>query len=365
MKTVLSSSASSNSTITTAATTNPVTVAGEEDERSEARDSCYYPGCRKDANCNCKICLDSINATLDLMPYSVQKSSLTKLSASRPNLETTPISFNPSILTTPTSGTSRILNYPKFKSPVKLTSRFKAEEGEKDSSKFRRLVTLIFVICLIFAATSGFSCAIAAVFQPKLSAEIVRTASKKSQFVEDLNGKFRVLQRVLQEMMNGEISNCSHSNSYWEIDQEGMLLSSKCTMYKSATEAVSIWGWPLQTAGLLRTGFSQRSFTILSGRVTEWSDGGIGYLVREANTSWVQNKWGASAVHLDPHTWVLEYRQSSLLENSSLNVMAADFFKHWMMKVMRRLKNEVWVFLDVGTKFHEIITATRDFKTPT
>lgn len=48
-----------------------------------------------------------------------------------------------------------------------------------------------------------------------------------------------------------------------------MLLSSKCTMYKSATEAVSIWGWPLQTAGLLRTGFSQRSFTILSGRVTE------------------------------------------------------------------------------------------------
>lgn len=51
--------------------------------------------------------------------------------------------------------------------------------------------------------------------------------------------------------------------------QEGMLLSSKCTMYKSAIEAVSIWGWPLQTAGLLRTGFSQRSFTILSGRVTE------------------------------------------------------------------------------------------------
>lgn len=51
--------------------------------------------------------------------------------------------------------------------------------------------------------------------------------------------------------------------------QEGMLLTSKCIMHRSATETVSIWGWPLQTAGLLRSGFSQRSFTILSGRVTE------------------------------------------------------------------------------------------------
>ncbi|XP_038902337.1 uncharacterized protein LOC120088951 [Benincasa hispida] len=357
MKPDLSTSASSNSTTTTAA-------AIEEDERSEARDSCYYPGCRKDANCDCKICLDSINATLDLMPYSVQKSSLTKLSASRPKVETTPISFNPSILTTPTTVTSRILKYPKFESPVKLSSKFKAEEGERDSSSLRRFVTLVFVLSLILVVTTGFSCAIARVIRPKLSAEIVRTASKNSQFVQDLNGKLRVLQRELQGMVNGEISNCSYSNSYWEIDQEGMLLNSKCTMYKSVTEAVSIWGWPLQTAGLLRTGFSHRSFTILSGRVTEWSDGGIGYLVREANTSWVQKRWGASAVQLDPHTWVLEYRQSSLLENSSLNVMAADFFKHWMSKVIRRLKNELWLFLDGETKFHQI-TATRDFKTPT
>lgn len=87
-------------------------------------------------------------------------------------------------------------------------------------------------------------------------------------------------------------------------------------------------------------------------------------MVREANTSWVQKRWGASAVQLDPHTWILEYRQSSLVENSSLNVMAADFFKRWVSKVIRRLKNELWLFLDVGTKFHQI-TATRDFKTPT
>lgn len=223
MKTALSNSASSNSTTTTATAAAAVAAAAmEEDERSEARDSCYYPGCRKDANCNCKICLDSINATLDLMPYSVQKSSLTKLSASRPNLETTPISFNPSILTTPTSGTSRILNYPKFESPVKLSSRFKAEEGERDSSSLRRFFMLVFVMSLIFAVTTGFSCAIARVIRPNLSAEIVRTASKNSWFVQDLNGKLRVLQRELQGMVNEEISNCSYSNSMWEIDQVGL-----------------------------------------------------------------------------------------------------------------------------------------------
>lgn len=47
------------------------------------------------------------------------------------------------------------------------------------------------------------------------------------------------------------------------------MLNSKCVMYKSAIEEVSIWGWPLQTAGLFHTGFFSSSFTVLSGRVTE------------------------------------------------------------------------------------------------
>jgi hypothetical protein len=51
--------------------------------------------------------------------------------------------------------------------------------------------------------------------------------------------------------------------------QDGLLLNSRCVLYKSAMEEVSIWGWPLQTAGLLKTEFSSRSFTVLSGRVTE------------------------------------------------------------------------------------------------
>lgn len=34
-------------------------------------------------------------------------------------------------------------------------------------------------------------------------------------------------------------------------------------------EEVSIWGWPLQTAGLLTAEYSSRSLSIISGRVTE------------------------------------------------------------------------------------------------
>ena len=48
-----------------------------------------------------------------------------------------------------------------------------------------------------------------------------------------------------------------------------MLLNSVCVLYKSATEEVSIWGWPLQAAGLLHAEYSSRSFTITSGSVAE------------------------------------------------------------------------------------------------
>lgn len=46
------------------------------------------------------------------------------------------------------------------------------------------------------------------------------------------------------------------------------MLKSK-SVYKSVTEEVSVWGWPLQTGELFGTGFSSSLFTVLSGRVTD------------------------------------------------------------------------------------------------
>ncbi|KDP40191.1 hypothetical protein JCGZ_02189 [Jatropha curcas] len=323
-----SSSAKSSTTTTTA---------------MEERDSCYYPGCRKDANCNCEICIASINATLDLMPISIQKSSLTKLSTSRPNIERTPISFKTSILSTPTSNFC-----PKIESPV-LKSTARLNFSEKETTKKNwcfggAFLRFILGLCLIFAAELGFYWRASGVLKPLLSSDMVRKIGERSGVVQELNGRLRFLQNEFKEFVHdGKVSNCSHMDSIWKINQDGLLLNSRCVLYKSAMEELSVWGWPLQTAGLLKTGFASRSYTVLSGRVTEWSDGMIGYSIRKANSSWIHRKWGVSVVQLDPSTWVLEYGRSSVLDYSSLSSAVADLFMYQISRIIGRINQEFWL----------------------
>ncbi|KAH7522303.1 hypothetical protein FEM48_Zijuj07G0124000 [Ziziphus jujuba var. spinosa] len=360
MKTVPSTSSSSSMKSTT-------TI---QEDRSEFRDSCYYPGCRKDANCNCEICLASINATLDL----IQKSSLTKFSASRPttDVERTPISFNSSILSTPISTSPpRITMSPSLRSSGKSSLNFNSKkETRKEKRKWggprSDFYRLALVLSLIFMADYGFSRTVSGIVKPALSPDLVRNVGEKSWgAVKDLNGKLRLFQKELQGLVHGEVSNCSYANSAWKISQDGLLLSSHCTFYKSAMEEISIWGWPLQTAGLLKTGFSSRSFTVMSGRVTEWSDGKIGYVIRKVNSSWEVRKWGASAVQLDRNTWILEYRRSSILDNPRLVSAAIVFFKYKVEKMVGKLKQEFWLFsaFDKNSLCH--FTGKCNLKVPT
>jgi hypothetical protein len=215
MKTVhLSSTTAKSSTITTTTTGSTAM----EDERSELRDSCYYPGCRKDANCNCEICLASINATLDLMPISVHKSTLTKLSSSRAqDVERTPISFNSSFLSTPRSNSRPVSASPALKSTARLNLMEKMEKKrEREWNLKGYFLKLVMGLSLIFMAKFGFSCG---VLKPVLSPEIVKHVGEKSWVVQDLKGKLRFLQRELQGLVDVEVSNCSYINSNWEIDQ--------------------------------------------------------------------------------------------------------------------------------------------------
>ncbi|KAF3457123.1 hypothetical protein FNV43_RR01780 [Rhamnella rubrinervis] len=357
-----------NALLTSSSFVKSTTISAIEDEdRSETRDSCcYYPGCRKDANCNCEICLASINATLDLMPVS----SLTKISAPRPapDVERTPISFNSSVLSTPRSSSVRI---PQV-SPC-LTSSSKSnlkEDIRKKERKWRWMhwsdfYRLALVLSLIFMAEYGFKWGFSGIVKPELSTEIVRNVVEKSWAVKDLNGKLKFIQRALHGSVDGKVSNCSYDNSVWKIIQEGLILSSHCTLYKSAVEEVSIWGWPLQTAGLLKAGYSSRSFTVISGRVTEWSDGKVGYVTRKANTSWVQQKWGASAVQLDPNTWLLEYRRSSIFDNPRLVSSTLTFSKYKMERMVGKMKEELWLFSAFKNNKHCHFTKKCDIKVPT
>ncbi|KAK6255262.1 hypothetical protein QQP08_014769 [Theobroma cacao] len=315
-----------------------------EDDRCETRDSCYYPGCRKDANCNCEICLASINATLDLMPVSIQKSSFTKLSASKPKVERTPISFDASAISTPRSSSCRLVESPALKSTARLSLKEKKGKKKEEKRSFDGVFwKFLLGLSLVFGMEIAFSWVFYGVFSPALTRDIVRSIGERSMVLQNLNGKLRFLQNELNGFTSGKVSNCSNTDSMWEIDQGSLLLHSHCVLYKSAMEEVRIWGWPLQTAGLLTTAFSSRSFTILSGRVTEWSNGKVGFLARKANASWVQRKWGASVIQLDPNTWIIEYRRSSVLENPRLFSATLELLKYRLTRMIRKMSEEFWL----------------------
>ncbi|PHT99743.1 hypothetical protein BC332_29531 [Capsicum chinense] len=125
---------------------------------------------------------------------------------------------------------------------------------------------------------------------------------------------------------DGEIASCSPLHSTWKINQDGLLLNSRCPLYKSNSEELSIWGWPLQKAGLLT-----------------WSNGGIGYSIRKANSSWTRQKWSSSPVQLDPNTWILEYSRSPLTENGKLVSAVLEFLKFRLRRKVQKLKQEFWL----------------------
>ncbi|XP_052191490.1 uncharacterized protein LOC127800741 [Diospyros lotus] len=325
--------------VITASSSVKSTATTMDESRSETRDTFYFPGCRKDANCNCEMCLASINATLDLIPAS----SLTKLSASKP-VPRTPISFNPSVISTPTSSNSpRILVSPPFSSTARMIFRDKTRRKKRELSIGFLMVRLVLGLSLVFSADGGFSWAVSKALKPELSPEIVRNLGEKSWVSQNLTEKLELLQKELQSLTNGKVSDCSSTDSLWKIHQDGLLLNSECTLYKSATEEVSIWGWPLQTAGLLTAEFSSRSFTILSGRVTEWVDGKVSYSTRKANQSWLHQKWSASAVQLDQKTWILEYKHAGVLENSRLISAALEFLKFRLSREVKRMNQGFWL----------------------
>ncbi|XP_059294028.1 uncharacterized protein LOC132047137 [Lycium ferocissimum] len=317
---------------------------------SENKDSYYFPGCRKDTNCNCEICIASFNATLDLMTNSMhKKNSITKRSITKAlQFPKSPISFSPSNLSTPKSSNNSSSSSSSMSPPLNSTARMSFHEKVKKRKRELGfgvlLMRLVFVLCVVFGLEFGFSWVVSGFLKTELSQEIVRNLSEKSRGLKDFNERLVFLKKELEGLIDDdEVSSCSPLNSTWKINQDGLLLASRCTLYKSMTEELSIWGWPLQTAGLLTAGLSARSYAILSGRLTEWSNGEIGYLIRKANSSWTQQKWSASAVQLDPNTWILEYSRSPLTENGKLVSAVLEFLKFRLRREVQKLKQEFWL----------------------
>lgn len=163
----------------------------------------YFPGCRKDANCKCEICVASINATLDLM--STHRSSFTKSYPPRPRtfISATPVSFN-SLSPSP-------------KSTAPLPIRVKEDSGY-GVFLFRTFWCLILVFGMEYGVSWMLS--VSGVVRARLSPDSVKILGFKSRDFLSLNGGFEFLKNELEGLVGGDVSTCtSVDRSLWKINQ--------------------------------------------------------------------------------------------------------------------------------------------------
>ncbi|CAL9049511.1 unnamed protein product [Musa banksii] len=310
-------------------------------DRSEARgggDSCYFPGCRKDTNCHCDICLASIHATRDLVPSLSSKPKARAAASPVPFLTDSPPPLpRPALAVTPPPTP-----------PIRPSSRSRPAEKrptvKKQRSRSLGYPVIRFLVGLfsLWAADSGFSAVVLKSFSPKMTPEAVAQAGEKSRVLgHDLKGRLELLQQQVEKLVGGRVSNCSSTDSYWEMNQlQGghFLFQWRCVIYKSMAEKVSVWGSPLRTTGLLASGASPRSITILSGKITEWPDDGklLSTMRTSNSSSWRYEKWRSAALHLDANTWVLEYERNAVLEGPGLIPAARELLR---LRVWKKVTN--------------------------
>ncbi|CAL9072858.1 unnamed protein product, partial [Musa acuminata var. zebrina] len=317
-------------------------------DRSERRgsDSSYFPGCRKDTNCHCDICLASIDATRDLIPSGGSiRTSVTKLSVSRP----TPSQFVAgSPPTSPETGsTVTPPSTPVIESWTRSRPAAKAVAKKEESWGLScRAVRILVGLFLLWAADMGLSAVIMKDFGSKLTPEVVSRAGEECRVLRnDLKGILQLLQQRMEKLVGGRASNCSSVDSFWEMNPGGnFFFQWRCVVYKSIAEEVNVWGSPLRTAGLLSAGASPRSLTLLSGNIIEWSDGKLASTTRTSyNSSWIYEKWRSSAVRLDANTWVLEYQRNPLLQRPRLIPIAWEVLRATIVKNTKQLwKQSFW-----------------------
>lgn len=211
MKTVILSPNSSVESTTT-----------NESNPSETRENFYFPGCKKDANCNCEICIASINATLDLMPQSAHRSSLTKFSVSRRTIRRSPVPFaSPADDSMPKSSnqiTPTTLSPPRNPN-ASLDFQIK-EERKKRELKYEGLfVRFLFGLIVVCGMEYGSSWMVSKVLKNQLWPELVKNMAEHSWVREDLNGRFLILKNELDGFVGNRVSSCSSADSVWTISQ--------------------------------------------------------------------------------------------------------------------------------------------------
>ncbi|KAG0487295.1 hypothetical protein HPP92_009390 [Vanilla planifolia] len=340
MKSSFMSSASSSSSRTPPTVAPPASSVGGGRDWSEGRadNSCYFPGCRKDTNCKCEICIASIHATLDLIPTGSSATKLSTLTTApkKPSLlrRRPPPAIEPatppvgSDLRSPTTSLSLT---PPLDSTAKSRPPAKENPFKMGRSGFRCLPTVVFFMGLFFlvAMDLGLLRGVSHALHPSLTKEIVELFGQQAcnQSV-DLRGRLGILELKIGDISGG-VSNCSSLGSNWEMNHNGVhFVLWRCIIYESMVEEVSIWGSPLPTSGLVSTGFSSRSLTLLSGKITEWGNEKMEATSRSGiGSSWTTKRWTSAVMVLERNTWVLEYQRRGFSDGWRLLPGLVDMLK--------------------------------------
>lgn len=194
-----------------------------ESNPPETRENFYFPGCKKDANCNCEICIASMKATLDLVPQSAHRSTLTKLSVSKgTRLRRSPVPF-----ASPTDSSMPNSSYqirPKTLSPPRKPSGIlnfqEMEERKKKELKYEGFfMRLLFGFILVCVMEYGSSWVVSGVSKNQLWPELVTNMAENSWVREDLKGRFLFLKNELEGLVGKRVSSCSSADSVWKISQ--------------------------------------------------------------------------------------------------------------------------------------------------
>ncbi|EAY91846.1 hypothetical protein OsI_13491 [Oryza sativa Indica Group] len=356
--TASSCSSNSNPSVSAAAARTPPPTIVVPWDGVAGGGGCYYPGCRKDANCACEMCLASINATRDLLPPEAASARRWFAAAAR-DRKPAPRPLFGGADTTPHGSSVTEPWTPPMRSTAKSRRPRQQQEaaggggggaGRKTpggSHDWALYTATVLGFLLLLWVDSGLVPEIAARgFGPKLSPEAVaRLATEARLAPGGLSHKLRALERMLGQLVGGEkgISNCSSHDSVWQFEQNDQrVFYWRCAVYKSAAEEVTVWGSPLRTSGLLPRALPARHLTILSGKITEWSDGRVWPTVRASNgSSWSYGGRSSPAVRLEAETWVVEYQRSVVFEGTRLIPAAAELVASRCSAVARRARQRL------------------------
>lgn len=196
-----------------------------------AGDSCYYPGCRKDANCKCEMCLASIDATRDLVRAPEAASArrffagaAAAARARRPGLFGRGVGErSDSFEHAEQPWTPPMRSTAKSRRPTgQAAAGARGGGGARGSHDWALYAaTVLGFLLLLWVDTGLVPEAAARGFGPKLSPEAVARVGDEARLAPGgLEHKIRVVERRVVQLVGGErTANCSSQDAVWRLHQ--------------------------------------------------------------------------------------------------------------------------------------------------